>query len=133
MASRRLGPDFSRFVLSSVNPTVSGNPARLAAREGEGLFYRLGDGRGALLPALPRTYPLAALCARRAGEIGDWAVRQGLQALAFRTRERGLQRFRRCGAVAATALLVEVHRRAVQAQEQYAQLEPRSRCLPAEA
>lgn len=31
---------------------------RLAAREGEGTFYRLGDGRGALLPAVKEAPPL---------------------------------------------------------------------------
>ena len=50
--------------------------------------------------------------------LDERGLRLGLQTLALDARERGLQRIGRCGPVATAALLVEVHRRAVQPQQQ---------------
>ena len=60
---KRLGPEAGGPVASSSADALSfvwlsSFMDRLAAREGEGSFYRLGDGRGALLPAMKDAPPL---------------------------------------------------------------------------
>ena len=68
----------------------------------------------------------------RTQRLGDFKARQlrdvlrlqfGLALLAFDRGERGLERVFGCGLVAATPLLVEIHRRAVQAHQQRRRLD----------